>query len=395
MNRLSTRFALTLISVALGTVALLVALQLFIARPQLATFGQELGTAIDALLESPLRGGGAATAEQVGTLEAQLEALEAGVQTAFTQQAAYRRAQQRAFWLSTAFAALVAVVAGGLVGRRLARPVERVSEATARVAGGDLAARVPEPDRSSETMTQLAHNFNAMTETLQKLEEERSATLNDIAHDLRTPLTVVQGRLDAFADGVRPLTLENLQSCQHAVAVMTRLVGDLRTLALAEGGQLELRKERVNLSKVVRQVAEEFEDRARAKQITLSLHLSSEPIYLKADPDRLAQIVYNLLGNALTHTPQGGQVALYVLEAGGDVQLIVKDSGRGFAEQDLKQVMNRFYRADAAKAVSEGGSSGLGLAIVTTLTRLHGGRLEVANDPEGGAQLTVALPGSQ
>ena len=394
MNRLSTRFALTMIAVTLGTLAALVLLQQLIAQPQLASLGQELGTAVDALLTNPLRAGDAATAEQLATLQTQLDGLEQGLANAFTDQNTYYQAQRRAFWLSTALAALLAVALGWFVGQRLARPIEQVATASEQVTQGDLSARVLEREGrgQSSSVSHLVANFNTMTETLQRLEEERTATLNDIAHDLRTPLTIIQGRLDAFADDVRPLTLENLQSCQHAVTVLTRLVGDLRTLALAEGGQLELRKEQVNLSAVARQLLQEFEDRARAREISLSLHAPDKPVFLQADPDRLAQIVYNLLANALKYTPQKGSVALYVLETAGDVQLIVKDSGKGLSEENLKQVMNRFYRVDAVSAVSEGGSSGLGLSIVNALTTLHGGRVEVASSEEGGAQFTVALP---
>ena len=224
------------------------------------------------------------------------------------------------------------------------------------------------------------------------MEEERKATLNDIAHDLRTPLTSVQWRLEAFEDGVRPVTLENVLGLRHAVDTMSRLVKDLRTLALAEGGYLQLSRERVDVAKLAEDIVADFEDRARQRRVSLTLH-AAETAHTDADPARLSQIIYNLLDNALKYTPQGGRIALFVLEAQGEVQLVVRDSGEGLGEADLKRVMNRFYRVDAAKeAPSELGASGLGLAIVNALTLLHGGRLEIANAEEGGAEFRVALP---
>ncbi len=235
--------------------------------------------------------------------------------------------------------------------------------------------------------------FNRMTETLQRLEEERKATLNAIAHDLRTPLTVIQGRLDAFQDGVRPLTLENVLASQHAVDVMTRLITDLRTLALAEAGSLSLNKQSVDLCEIAETVVADFEDRAKQKAVRLILYSAASPTCVSADPDRLSQIVSNLLDNALKYTPRGGQVALNVVAAKDNVQLTVEDSGKGLGEEDIKRVMNRFYRADVAKErVSELGSSGLGLSIVNALTTLHGGTLEITNAAEGGAQFQIRLP---
>lgn len=391
MNRLSTRFSLTMIGVSAVTLLILIALQLLIARPQLETFGQDLGVSIDALLGSPLRSGADATEVQLETLQAQLTTLERGLEDAFADQSAYREAQRRSFWLSSAFTLLLAVGFGWFAGQRLARPVDRIADTAKRVAAGDLSARVSLRSSNRE-VSDLARTFDLMTENLQRLEEERKATLNDIAHDLRTPLTSVQWRLEAFEDGVRPVTLENVLGLQHAVDTMSRLVKDLRTLALAEGGYLQLSRERVDVAKLARDIVAEFEDRARQRRVSLALH-AAVTAHADADPARLSQIIYNLLDNALKYTPQGGRIALFVLEAGGEVQLIVRDSGEGLGEEDIKRVMNRFYRVDAAKeAPSELGASGLGLAIVNALTLLHGGRLEIANAQEGGAEFRVALP---
>ena len=321
--------------------------------------------------------------------------LEGGLQTAFTERAAYNNAQRRSFWLSTTLTLLLAGGFGGLIGRRLARPLDRVAAAADRIAHGDLHARAAVAARGdSQAVTALLRNFNMMAEGLERLEEERKATLNDVAHDLKTPLTVIQGRLDAFADGIRPLTLDNVMACQHSLDILTRLVKDLRTLALAEGGHLTLEREQVDLTMLARDIVADFEDRAQQKGVGLEFRAPQTPPYLNADPARLAQIVYNLLDNALKYTPDGGRVTLHVLSNQGDVQLIVRDSGKGLGEADIKRVMNRFYRVDAVKeATSELGASGLGLAIVNALATMHGGRVEVSNAEEGGAEFRVALPG--
>ena len=392
MNRLSTRFSLTMIGVSLGTLLVLIALQQLIAQPQLETLGQDLGTSVEALLTSPLRSESTATAEQLATLQAQLDGLEQGLQNAFAEEERFNQAQRRSFWLSTALTLLLAVGCGWFVGRRLAQPITRIAGTAKEVALGNLSARVSLRSNNQE-VSDLARTFDAMTESLERLEEERKATLNDIAHDLRTPLTSMQWRLEAFEDGVRPVTLENVMTLQHALDTMSRLVKDLRTVALAEGGYLQLSKEPVDVTALAQTLVDEFEDKAQGRGVTLDLHTPDAPLCLNADPDRLSQIIYNLLDNALKYTPPGGRVSLFVLEAQGDVQLVVRDSGKGLGEEDIKRVMNRFYRVDAAKeAPSELGASGLGLAIVNALATLHGGRVEIANAQEGGAEFRVALP---
>ena len=308
--KLSTRFSITMIGVALGTLLILLFLQQLIAQPQIELLGQDLGTSVNALLTSPLRNTSTATGEQLATLQTQLDGLEQGLQNAFTDADNYYSAQQRAFWLSTGLTLLLVVGFGWLAGRWLARPIEKIAGTARKVTTGDLSTRVTLQSKAYE-LNDLADTFNRMTETLQRLEEERKATFNDIAHDLRTPLTVIQGRLDAFQDGVRPLTLENVLATQHAVDVMTRLITDLRTLALAEAGSLSLNKKSIDFCEVVKTVAADFEDKAEGKDVQLVVHTAA-PTHIYADPDRLSQIVSNLLDNALKYTPRGGQVALYV-----------------------------------------------------------------------------------
>ena len=389
--KLSTRFSLTMIGVSLITLFILVSLQQLIAQPQAESLGQDMGVSINELLASPLRSG-SATRDELRTLQTNLDGLERGLQTAFADRDSFYRAQRRTFLLSTGLALLLATSFGLLAGRWLARPIEKIAGTARQVATGDLSARAAVQSRTYE-LYELTDTFNRMTETLQRLEEERKATFNDIAHDLRTPLTVIQARLDAFQDGVRPLTLENVLATQHAVDVMTRLITDLRTLALAEAGSLSLNKQPIDLCEIAKTVVADFEDKAKGKDVQLALHMAEAPTCIHADPDRLSQIVSNLLDNALKYTPRGGQIALYVLTAEENVQLIVRDSGEGLGEADLKRVMNRFYRADAAQeSTSELGSSGLGLSIVNALTTLHGGTLEIANAKEGGAQFQIRLP---
>jgi signal transduction histidine kinase len=287
--------------------------------------------------------------------------------------------------IATALGVLVALV----FARRIARPIEAISAAASSLAQGNLAARIATP-RGEDEVARLAGNFNHMAEALEKLEAERRAMIADIAHELRTPLTVMQGRLEAIQDGVMPLEMSEIDRLHNQTGLLARLVEDLRTLSLADAGRLTLELRNCDLGQLARNVSAAFQASLDAKKIHLELHLPTQPLQIRADADRMAQIVSNLLANALAHTPAGGSIALEVFAA-NNATLRMSDNGSGIPEEALSKVFDRFYRAEASRSRATGGS-GLGLSIVKALVELHGGTVVARNRPEGGAVFEVKLP---
>lgn len=290
-------------------------------------------------------------------------------------------------------ASLVATALGVLVAlvfaRRIARPIEAISDTASRLAQGNLTARIATP-RGEDEVARLARNFNRMAEALEKLEAERRAMIADIAHELRTPLTVMQGRLEAIQDGVMPLEMSEIDRLHNQTGLLARLVEDLRTLSLVDAGRLTLELRNCDLGQLARNVSAAFQASLDAKKIHLELHLPAQPLQIRADADRMAQIVSNLLANALAHTPAGGSIALEVFAA-NNATLRMSDNGSGIPEEALSKVFDRFYRAEASRSRATGGS-GLGLSIVKALVELHGGTVVARNRPEGGAVFEVKLP---
>jgi signal transduction histidine kinase len=297
--------------------------------------------------------------------------------------------------IGTGIAAAFAVLLALVIAQRIARPIQAVATAANRMAAGDLASRVKlsslvarDIDRA-ETGA-LARAFNHMAESLERQEQTRKAMIADIAHELRTPLAVMQAKLEALEDGVLELSVDEIKRLQHQTGVLSRLVDDLRVLSLAETGQLNLERRRVKLESLARGVTTSFNERASAKRINLTF-VSDGETTLEADPDRLTQVLSNLLENALQHTPPEGQVTVKLESDPKNARLSVCDTGSGLPPEALERVFDRFYRSDASRNRSSGGS-GLGLAIVRALVELHGGRVRAENRVGGGAQFVVWLP---
>ncbi len=291
--------------------------------------------------------------------------------------------------IAAAFAVLLALV----MARRIARPIQAVSIAANRMAAGNLASRVTLPTfvtRDEDETATLARSFNTMAESLERQEETRKAMIADIAHELRTPLAVMQAKLEALEDGVLELSVDEIKRLQHQTHVLSRLVDDLRVLSLAEAGQLALERRRVKLESLARSVTLTFNERAHSKNIQLEF-VSSGEITLDADPDRITQVLSNLLDNAIQHTPASGCVTVSLESLEKNAQLSVSDTGSGLPPETIDRVFDRFYRADASRNRSSGGS-GLGLAIVRALVELHGGRVRAQNGAGGGAEFVVLLP---
>ncbi|MBW7917084.1 MAG: HAMP domain-containing protein [Trueperaceae bacterium] len=302
--------------------------------------------------------------------------------------------EQRAASLAASglLALVVAVVLALVLARVIAGPVERVTRAAGRVAAGDLSVRLDAPAEAgagaAET-TRLAQSFNAMADALERLEANRKALVADVAHELRTPLTIMRGRLEAVEDGVVPLTMDEVRDLHAQVLALGRLVDDLRTLSLADAGELSVERVDVDLRELALQVVAGVQVAAGARDVTLEVR-GDGPVRAFVDPDRMRQVMLNLLDNALRHSPAGGRVTLSVEGAPPGACFSVRDEGPGLEEGTEARIFERFVRGDPSRARS-GGGSGLGLAIVSSLVSLHGGTVTATNAPGGGALFTVRL----
>ncbi len=299
---------------------------------------------------------------------------------------------QRLDWAALAAALTALALAAGLawaLSNRVLRPVHALTAAARQLAQGDLSVRVPES--GDEELATLARAFNHMAQALQEAAETRRRLMADIAHELRTPLAVQQAHLEALQDGIYDLTPENLVPVVEQNRLLVRLVNDLRTLTLADTGQLSLERQPLDVRTWLPKVVEGFRAAAQQRGITLQVTVPESPAVVQADAARLEQILHNLLGNALRHTPPGGRVEVTATVDADAVRIQVRDTGPGLPPGEEERVFERFYRLDKSRTRASGGS-GLGLSIARSLARAHGGDLTAANHPQGGAVFTLRLP---
>jgi len=280
---------------------------------------------------------------------------------------------------------LVFVVAATALGgmRRLTWPLNAVMEAADRVAGGDYTVRVAE--YGPPAMRALSHSFNTMTERLQHADRQRRDLMADLAHELRTPLSVLQGRLEGMIDDVYPRDASQLTRLLDETRVLSRLIDDLRTLALSDAGVLVLQKETVDLPVLVSDVIRGFESEAARAPVSLVTEASSA-MAVEIDPVRMREVLSNLLSNAVRYTPAGGTVNVSIVAGKDTVAVVVRDTGSGLSPQDLARVFDRFYKG------SESRGSGLGLSIARGLVRAHGGDITATSQPGIGTTMTVTIP---
>ncbi|GAB4281322.1 MAG: ATP-binding protein [Candidatus Promineifilaceae bacterium] len=276
----------------------------------------------------------------------------------------------------------------------LTRPLKQLTQATQALAGGDLSQQVPVTGH--DEVATLAQSFNKMAYTLRQSETQRQQMLADIAHELRTPLAVMQGNLEAMLDGVFPLSPENLTMVHEETLLLRRLVDDLRTLSLAEAGQLHLSRSRIPVSDLIDQAVAAFAPLAEADGVALVAEVPDKPVFVYADKTRIQQVLANLLGNALRHAPQGAarmpKIWLRVQDAeNGCVRIGIIDNGTGMSTEAAAHVFDRFWRADTARSRDKGGS-GLGLAICQGIVAAHNGRIWVESQPNEGAAFWFELP---
>jgi two-component system OmpR family sensor kinase/two-component system sensor histidine kinase BaeS len=283
----------------------------------------------------------------------------------------------------------VALVTGWGLSRVISRPVVRLTEATRAVAGGDLDVRVR--GQYPGELGELATSFNLMTEELARADNLRRNMTADVAHELRTPLSVIRGKIEGVLDGVYPATPEHLKPILEETKLLAHLVEDLRLLAMAEAGQLSLEKKPLDVGDLLRDAQVNFGPQADDRGVTLALDLPADLLQVTADRRRIAQVLGNLLTNALRHTPQGGCVTLSATATSGAVQLSVADTGAGIPPEDLPYIFERFWRGEKSRS-RVGGGSGLGLAIAKQLVEMHGSSITVESAPGVGSTFRFTLP---
>jgi two-component system OmpR family sensor kinase/two-component system sensor histidine kinase BaeS len=297
-----------------------------------------------------------------------------------------------------AVAVSLGLVASALLSRSLTAPLQRLAEAARAVAGGDLSQQVKV--EGGAEVAKVSQAFNEMTSALEEGERLRQNLVADVAHELRTPLSVLQGNLRALLDDVYLLEKAEIARLYDETRLLSRLVDDLRELAQAEAGQLSFNLRPTDVGEVLQATVANFEPAAEAKAIQLAAEVADRLPLVTADPDRLAQVLRNLLINALRHTPEGGQVTVSATTVGDAVEIVVADNGEGIAPEDLPHVFDRFYRGDRSRSRAEGGAglalrpgSGLGLAIVRAIVEAHGGQVRAASDGLGqGSTFRFTLP---
>ncbi len=293
--------------------------------------------------------------------------------------------------LWTGLAAMLGgVLIVSLLSRRVLAPARELSAAATRLGAGDLSQRVEV--RGRDEIANLGRTFNSMAEDLESAEQQRRSLMADVAHELRTPLSNIQGYLEAVRDGLLQPTPDTIDTIHQQALHLTRLIEDLRLIALAEAGALRLELLPDSLEDTLRRSMEAVRPRAEARGIALSLEVAPGLPLVQMDRTRIAQVVGNLLENAITHTPEGGSVTAQAEATdAGIVRVAVADTGAGIPGPDVDRVFERFYRVDPSRARSTGGA-GLGLTIARQLVEAHGGSIRAESEAGAGSRFIFELP---
>jgi len=281
--------------------------------------------------------------------------------------------------------ALAAVGAALLLARTISRSLERVSAASRRFAAGDLGARAP--SGGGREISQLAESFNAMAASIEQLFDARRELVAWASHDLRAPLASIQAMLEAIDDGLASAE-DYLPTLRDQVRTLSRLVDDLFELARIDAGVLTLELQRTRIRDLVESTLRQLRPEASSRHVDLVADVREDAVATVA-PEKIERVLYNLLTNALRHTPSDGSVAVHVERDGTEIRVTVEDTGEGLTDDARARMFERFWRADRAR--SRGGT-GLGLAIARGLVEAHGGRIWAENRPEGGASVSFTLP---
>ncbi|MFI6094772.1 sensor histidine kinase [Lentzea sp. NPDC051213] len=290
--------------------------------------------------------------------------------------------------VSAGIVTLIVVAVSLLISRRVLHPIRALATASRQLSSGDLSGRVPE--RGRDELADLTRWFNRMAESLQRSKEQQRNMIADIAHELRTPTTNIRGYVEAMQDGVFPADEELFRSLHEEAVLQERLINDLQDLALAESGTLVYHRSPAELTELLRAVRTAHSTTAATRDIRIELD-GPGPVPVVVDPDRIRQVIGNLMTNALNATSPGGVITLRARTEGGTAVIEVADTGCGIASEDLAHVFDRFWRADSARGRHTGGR-GLGLAIAREIIAAHAGTITVTSTVGTGTTFTVRLP---
>lgn len=296
---------------------------------------------------------------------------------------------QRRLLVFMELSVVIGITGGIIIGRVTSAPITRIAKAALRIGQGELDVRVPV--NGSQEVRELAATFNKMADDLQYAETLRNNLMADVSHELRTPLTVLEGNLRAALDKVVPLDEAEVANLYGQTRHLIRLVNDLRELALAESARLPLEKMPTDLKALVTEIIQALEPLAVEKGVAL---VDEVPPFLEViiDPFRIRQVLFNLLSNALQHTPEGGIIIVKGEANLNTTTLSVQDNGEGLEPEQLQAVFNRFYRTDKSRSRETGGT-GLGLAIVKAIAEAHGGQIEAQSAGKNrGSKFIIRLP---
>ncbi len=307
----------------------------------------------------------------------------------------FLEAVNTSMWIAALVVVIIAVLASLIFASRITSPVKQLTKAARKIAAGEFDQRIPV--KSNDEIGEMAKTFNSMAETLEKNEKLNRQLYAGIAHELKTPLTLIQGNLEAILDGIVKPNPKQIAALHTETMLLNRLVNDLRDLTLAQAGQLKLQKKPIDLNGLTRNVIESIQPMLSEKNIRMTVSIPSRLPQIIADPDRITQVLYNLIGNALRYTPEDGKIEVSVKISPGtasELTVYVSDTGEGIPDKDLPYVFNHFYRVDQARTRTKGGT-GVGLAIVKHLVEAHNGNVGVESTKGRGSTFFFTLPISQ
>ncbi|UCD99569.1 MAG: HAMP domain-containing histidine kinase [Chloroflexota bacterium] len=308
----------------------------------------------------------------------------------------FRTAVNEALTIAAFAAVISAIVVSIFVSRQVVTPVQEMMIASQYIAAGHYDERVQVPGDPSkdelDELSQLAVSFNQMATKLEQIESMRRRLIGDVSHELRTPLTAIKGSMEGLMDGILPQNDETYMGIYQEADRLQRLVNDLQELSRVEAGAYQLNLSTVHLIKVISPVVKRLELQFEEKGVTLEVDLSDNLPSIKADEDRIGQVLLNLVGNALQYTPGGGKVVVSATQYGKELIVSVSDTGIGISPEHVEDIFTRFYRVDKSRSRS-GGGSGIGLTIAKYLVEAHGGKIWVESaGPDLGTIFSFSLP---
>jgi len=308
----------------------------------------------------------------------------------------FRAAVTEALSVAVLAATLMAVIASVFISRQVVAPVQAMMAASQRIADGHYGERVGVPGDVArgemDELGQLALSFNQMAARLERTESMRRQLIGDVTHELRTPLTTIKGSMEGLMDGVLPANEETYMQIYREADRLQRLVNDLQELSRIEAGAYELQRQTTTVKTLVDSTVARLQRQFEEKGVSLSTQIPQELPFIKVDPDRLSQVLLNLLGNALQYTPPGGEAGITASYQQNEVRVAISDNGIGIPPEDLAYLFTRFYRVDKSRARSIGGS-GIGLTIAKHLVEAHGGRIWAQSPGAGkGSTFVFTIP---